>query len=50
MRPTGLFFAVNEDLRQAFYAEIERRNARPMRRGDVLHAGEEAIKAWLARA
>jgi hypothetical protein len=46
-RPTGLFLAVDEDLRQKFYAEIERRNGRPMRRGDVLRAGEEAIKNWI---
>jgi hypothetical protein len=49
MRPTGLFFAVNEEVRQQFYAEIQKRNGRNLRRGDVLNAGEEAIKAWLAR-
>ena len=47
MRPTGLFFAVDEALRQRFYVEIEKRNGRKIRRGDVLRAGEEAIKTWI---
>ena len=50
MRPTGLFFAVDEELRQKFYAEITRRNGRAIRRGDVHRAGEEALKLWITRA
>lgn len=45
--PKGLFFAVPDDLNTAFHEELKTRLGRPLRRGDVTNAGEDAIKAWM---
>ena len=46
--PKGIFFAVSDELNTAFHEALKKRLGRPLRRGDVTNAGEEAIKAWLA--
>lgn len=47
MRSKGLFFPISDNLNDAFHAEIEKRLGRPLRRGDIQRAGEEAISLWL---
>jgi hypothetical protein len=50
MRSKGLFLPISDDLNEAFHAEIEKRLGRPLRRGDIQNAGEDAIKLWLSRS
>jgi len=45
--PKGLFFAVSDELNAAFHDELKKRLGRPLRRGDVTNAGEDAIKVWM---
>lgn len=47
MRPKGIFLPISDKLNSEFHAEIERRLGRPLRRGDIQRAGEEAISLWL---
>lgn len=49
MRSKGLFLQISDELNAAFHAEVERRFGRALRKGDITNAGEEAIKAWMAK-
>jgi len=45
--PRGVFFGIDDELNRQFHEEVARRLGRPLRRGDILQAGEEAILIWL---
>jgi hypothetical protein len=47
--PSGIFFAIDDDLNNQFHVELKRRLGRELRRGDITQAGEDAIKLWLGR-
>jgi len=47
MRPKGLYLFISDELNAEFRTAIEKKLGRPTRRGDILNAGEAALRDWI---